>query len=228
MLAKVNLFGQKLSLESAALGIIMLVATLSIPIWNLVARKFNKRSAYISGMMFWIVVQILLILLKPGQMNLVLLFSFFAGFSVSTAHVMPESMFPDVIDWDELRTRTRHEGMYYGAINFMRKLSSALAIFITLQVLGWFGYQTPPKDAPSFSVNLLPLQGIRLLTGHLSFSCWQQLPRPGSICSRANASLASSLPFNTECSVKNAPVPKRTMIKARYFMPTNSTIISAS
>lgn len=165
MLAKVNLFGQKLSLESAALGIIMLVATLSIPIWNLVARKFNKRSAYISGMMFWIVVQILLILLKPGQMNLVLLFSFFAGFSVSTAHVMPESMFPDVIDWDELRTRTRHEGMYYGAINFMRKLSSALAIFITLQVLGWFGYQTPPKDAIIFSQSSTTLLGIRLLTG---------------------------------------------------------------
>ena len=142
MLAKVNLFGQKLSLESAALGIIMLVATLSIPIWNLVARKFNKRSAYISGMMFWIVVQILLILLKPCLMNLVLLFSFFAGFSVSPAYVMPESMFPVVIDWDELRTSTRHAGMYYGAINFMRKLSSALAIFITLHVLGWFGYQT--------------------------------------------------------------------------------------
>ena len=115
--------------------------------------------------MFWIVVQILLILLKPGQMNLVLLFSFFACFSVSTAHVMPESMFPDVIDWDELRTRTRHEGMYYGAINFMRKLSSALAIFITLQVLGWFGYQTPPKDAIIFSQSSTTLLGIRLLTG---------------------------------------------------------------
>lgn len=165
LLAKASLFGQKLSLESAALGIIMLVATLSIPIWNLLSRRFSKRSAYIGGMTFWIVVQTLVFLLKPGQFDLILLFSFFAGFSVSTAHIMPEAIFPDVIDWDELRTRARHEGMYYGAINFMRKLSSALAIFIALQVLGWFGYQNPPADALRFTQSSHTLLGIRLLTG---------------------------------------------------------------
>ncbi len=167
MLAKANLFGQKLALESAVLGIIMLVATLSIPLWNLVARRFSKRSAYIGGMTFWIVVQTLIFLLQPGQFNLILVFAFFAGFSVSTAHIMPEAIFPDVIDWDELRTRTRHEGMYYGAINFMRKLSSALAIFIALQVLGWFGYQNPPDGALIFNQSSHALLGIRLLTGPL-------------------------------------------------------------
>jgi GPH family glycoside/pentoside/hexuronide:cation symporter len=165
LLAKASVFGQQLSLESAALGIIMLVATLSIPIWNLLSRRFSKRSAYIGGMTFWIVVQTLVFLLRPGQFDLILLFSFFAGFSVSTAHIMPEAIFPDVIDWDELRTRTRHEGMYYGAINFMRKLSSALAIFIALQVLGWFGYQNPPADALVFTQSSFTLLGIRLLTG---------------------------------------------------------------
>jgi len=165
LLTKASLLGQQLSLESAALGIIMLVATLSIPLWNFISHKFNKRTAYISGMSFWILVQVLLILLQPGQLNFVLLFSFLAGFSVSTAHVMPESMFPDVIDWDELRTRTRHEGLYYGAINFMRKLSSALAIFITLQMLAWFGYQNPPAGAIVFQQSSHTLLGIRLLTG---------------------------------------------------------------
>lgn len=165
LLAKASLFGQQLPLESAALGIIMLVATLSIPIWNLLSHRFSKRSAYIGGMTFWIIVQTLLFLLQPGQFDLILLFSFFAGFSVSTAHIMPEAIFPDVIDWDELRTRTRHEGMYYGAINFMRKLSSALAIFIALQVLGWFGYQNPPADALKFTQSSFTLFGIRLLTG---------------------------------------------------------------
>jgi len=167
MLAKASIFGQKLSLESAALGIIMLVATLTIPIWNLVSRKFSKRTSYIAGMTFWIVVQTLIILVKPGQISLVLIFSFLAGLSVSTAHVMPEAIFPDVIDWDELRTRTRHEGMYYGAINFMRKLSSALAIFVSLQILGWFGYQSPPDGVSIFTQSAITLLGIRLLTGPL-------------------------------------------------------------
>jgi GPH family glycoside/pentoside/hexuronide:cation symporter len=165
LLAKASIFGQKLALESASLGIILLVATLSIPIWNLVSRKFSKRASYISGMSFWIVVQILLILVQPGDFPLVLFFSFLAGFSVSTAHIMPEAIFPDVIDWDELRTQTRHEGMYYGAINFMRKLSSALAIFVSLQILGWFGYQNPPANVAVFTQSSTTLLGIRLVTG---------------------------------------------------------------
>ena len=88
-----------------------------------------------------------------------------AGLSVSTAHVLPEAIFPDVIDWDELRTHTRREGMYYGAINFIRKLSSALATFITLQFLGWFGYQSPPAAAQVFTQSETTLQVIRMLTG---------------------------------------------------------------
>lgn len=40
-----------------------------------------------------------------------------AGLSVSTAHVLPEAIFPDVIEWDELRTRRQREGIYYGVKN---------------------------------------------------------------------------------------------------------------
>jgi Na+/melibiose symporter-like transporter len=47
---------------------------------------------------------------------------------------------PDVIEWDELCTRRRQEGIYYGIKNFVRKMTGALAIFITLQVLGWVVY----------------------------------------------------------------------------------------
>jgi len=71
----------------------------------------------------------------------------------------------DVIDWDELRTHARHEGTYYGAINFIRKLSSAIAIFLAVQVLGWFGYQSPPEGITVFTQPDSALLAIRLLTG---------------------------------------------------------------
>lgn len=97
----------------------------------------------------------------------VLAFSFLAGLSVSTAHIMPEAIFPDVIEWDELRTNTRREGTYYGAVNLIRKLSSALAIFIALQILGWFGYQAPPDGITLFHQTPNTLLAIRLITGPL-------------------------------------------------------------
>jgi glycoside/pentoside/hexuronide:cation symporter, GPH family len=78
---------------------------------------------------------------------------------------MPEALFPDVIDWDELRTDQRREGMYYGAVNFIRKLASAIAIFIALQTLGWFGYKSPPAGATLYTQSATTLTVIRLLTG---------------------------------------------------------------
>jgi GPH family glycoside/pentoside/hexuronide:cation symporter len=165
LLAKANVFGAPIALESVVFGVLLLVATLSIPIWNWLAQKFSKRSAYIIGMAFWIVVQMFVFSIQAGQIQLIILLAALAGLSVSTAHIMPEAIFPDVIDWDELRTNKRHEGMYYGAINFIRKLSSAIAIFIALQALGWFGYQSPPEGIDRFMQPEQAITAIRFITG---------------------------------------------------------------
>jgi GPH family glycoside/pentoside/hexuronide:cation symporter len=137
LLAKVKLLGINLSIDSAFLGILFVTAIAALPLWLFLSKKLSKRSVYIGGMSFWIVVQCLVLAIQPNQVSKVLIFAFVAGISVSVAHVMPEAIFPDVIDWDELRTNNRREGTYYGAINFLRKLSSAFAIFLALQVLVW-------------------------------------------------------------------------------------------
>ena len=165
LLAKVKLLGINLSIDSAFLGILFVTAIAALPLWLFLSRKLSKRSVYIGGMSFWIVVQCLVLAIQPNQVSKVLLFAFVAGISVSVAHVMPEAIFPDVIDWDELRTNNRREGTYYGAINFLRKLSSAFAIFLALQVLGWFGYQAPPEGAALFQQSAITQQAIRFLSG---------------------------------------------------------------
>jgi GPH family glycoside/pentoside/hexuronide:cation symporter len=165
LLLKVSALGVRLSLESAVLGTLLLTATVALPFWNWVAQKYSKRTAYILGMVFWIVVQVSLLKIQPGEIGLIIGFSLLAGLSVSTAHVMPEALFPDVIDWDELKTNERNEGMYYGAVNFVRKLSSAFAIFFALQVLGWSGYHAPTGSVTGFIQSPNTLWAIRLLTG---------------------------------------------------------------
>jgi GPH family glycoside/pentoside/hexuronide:cation symporter len=165
LLAKANLFGIQLALESAVLGLLLIVALFALPLWIWVSRRFDKRSAYIVGMLFWVVVQLGIYSLPKGEINLVLIMAVLAGISVSTAHVMPEAIFPDVVEWDELHTRKRHEGLYYGSKNFLRKLASAFATALALQVLGWFGYTSAPIDATQFSQAPRALQAIRFLTG---------------------------------------------------------------
>ncbi len=107
--------------------------------------------------------QIGIFMVKPGQITLVLWMAFLAGLSVSAAHVLPDArMFPDVIEWDELRTGRRQEGIYYGVKNFVRKLTGAFATFIALQMLGWFGYQTPPEGVTAFMQSPATLTAIRI------------------------------------------------------------------
>jgi GPH family glycoside/pentoside/hexuronide:cation symporter len=165
LLASTSLFGMELSLESAVLGVLLIVALLAVPLWTWLSRRFSKRRAYIGGMIFWVVVEMLIFVIQPGQVDLVLVLAILAGISVSVAHVLPDAIFPDVIEWDELKTNRRHEGIYYGSKNFIRKLTGAFAIFFALQVLGWFEYQPPPEGVTQFSQSALTLTAIRVLMG---------------------------------------------------------------
>ncbi len=164
-LVSIDIFGEAIALESVVLGVLLITAVLALPFWNWLSKRLSKRRAYIIGMSFWALVQILIYLIYPGQVGLTLVLAVLAGLSVSTAHVLPDAIFPDVIEWDELRTRHRHEGVYYGVKNFVRKLTGAFAIFFALQVLGWFDYLAPPEGATQFSQSGTTLNAIRFLTG---------------------------------------------------------------
>jgi len=166
-IAKGNLLQKALgmSIDSTVLGLLLVTSVILLPFWIFLSGKLGKNVTYIIAMLFWAVVQLLIFSVQPGQINTILILAVMAGISVSAAHVLPDSIFPDVIEWDELRTGRRQEGIYYGIKNFIRKLTGAFAIFIALQVLGWFGYQSPPVGVTTFSQPASALLAIRVLIG---------------------------------------------------------------
>ena len=107
LLAKVNILGIDLALESAFFGIMMLVCILCVPFWLWLAKTRNKREAYILGMSFWVIVQTMIFTIQPGETGYLLFIGALAGVGVSAAYILPDSILPDVIEWDELRTRRR-------------------------------------------------------------------------------------------------------------------------
>ncbi len=154
-------------LESTVFAFLLGTSVLALPLWVWLAKKLSKRYAYIIGMSFWTVVLMIIYSIKPGQVNTMLILSVLAGLSVATAHVLPDSILHYVIEWDELRTGRRQEGIYYGIKNFIRKLTGAVAIFLGLQVIGWFGYQSPPEGAVYFTQPDSALKALRFLIGPL-------------------------------------------------------------
>jgi len=168
LLASIQIFGFDLAYESAFFGVLMSVCILFIPFWLWLARWRNKREAYMMGMIFWVIVQLMMFTIQPGDTNYLLVVAALAGIGVSAAYTLPDSMFADVIEWDELRTRRRQEGIFYGIRTLIRKLTGALVIFITLQLLGGSGYVSPPEGTLQFMQANSALQMMRLLVSPVS------------------------------------------------------------
>ena len=147
--------------SDAIFGVIFVTALVVLPVWEWASRHTNKRLAYMVGIAFWAVVQIVLVLVQPGlPLGIILGLAALAGIGVSAAHVLPWSMIPDSIEWDELQTGQRHEGMFYSLVMLMQKAASGLALFMAGLILEWSGYvANAATQAPS------ALLGIRLLTG---------------------------------------------------------------
>ncbi len=163
--AEMSLFGMNIAQDSVILGLMFITAIAALPFWNWVSQKTSKRLAYIYGMGFWMIVQLLLIIVQPGQTVLILILTILAGIGISTAHVLPDAIFPDVIEWERLRTKNSTEGLYYGTKNFTRKVTSAFTIFLVLQGLNFSGYQSPPESALVFQQTDITVLIIRILTG---------------------------------------------------------------
>ncbi len=140
---------------------IFVTAMLVLPFWNWVSKRWNKRMAYAAGIAFWAVVQCTLILFNSATpLPVILGLCALAGIGVSAAHVLPWSIIPDAIEWDEWQTGERHEGMFYSLVMLSMKVASSLAIPLVLLVLQVTGYQPNSTQQPASAI-----LGIRMAIG---------------------------------------------------------------
>ena len=152
---------QRENMSAVIMATIFITAIISLPFWDWLSKKFDKRLSYIYGIAFWAVVQILLITVSSTS-SLVYLLSLcvLAGVGVGAAHVLPWAMIPDAIEVDELETGKRHEGMFYSLVTLLGKTTNSIAIPLALAVLDFTGY-IPNAAVQSAST----LTGIRLVVG---------------------------------------------------------------
>jgi GPH family glycoside/pentoside/hexuronide:cation symporter len=158
---------------SLILGSIFIMAILTLPLWNWVARRMNKRSAYIVGTVFWIVVQLVIITLGAGTPLVhILVLCALAGIGVAAAHVLPWSILPDAIEWDELQTGKRNEGVFYSMVTLSYKVATSIAILLVGLLLEAFGYQPnvaiqQPRAELSIRLIAGPIPAVLLCLGIL-------------------------------------------------------------
>ena len=148
---------------------IFVTAIFALPFWQWASRRWSKRWAYVAGVAFWAVVQIVLITLNASSgLSVILLLCVLAGIGVAAAHVLPWSIIPDAIEWGELQTGQRHEGMFYSLVTLMEKITSSVAIPLVLLLMQVTGYVPNAAQQPASA-----LLGIRIAMGPIpaAFLC---------------------------------------------------------
>jgi GPH family glycoside/pentoside/hexuronide:cation symporter len=157
-------------------GVILAVALLFLPVVLWLARRLEKKTAYIIAAATWALVMLTILLVPQGARAPVYIVAALAGFGVSAAHILPSAMSPDVLEVDELMSGRRQEGAYAGVEVFVDKLARAGVMALLLAILRWSGYVQPTDDNP------IPVQpGSALIALRLLMSVFPALLLGASI-----------------------------------------------
>ncbi|MBN1668965.1 MAG: MFS transporter, partial [Anaerolineales bacterium] len=125
----------------------------------------DKRRAFIFGTLAWGLALLGISVLQPDQVSLAYLLAAASGFGIATAYVVPWSMVPDVVEYDQLRSGQRREGSYYAFASFFQKLATGAALWAMGQALAWSGYLTPQAGAGLPVQPESAVQAIRFFVG---------------------------------------------------------------
>lgn len=150
----------QLDMESSqAIIMMLLLVTLAIFLvpCKMVVGKIGKGATYALGLSIASVALIVGFFLPYGPSPIIFGVAVVAGIGFSSQWVCPHSMMPDVIEYDELETGERREGLFYGVWGMTGKVTGALGSAICGWGLELFGYV---EGVPQTEFSLL---GIRLM-----------------------------------------------------------------
>jgi GPH family glycoside/pentoside/hexuronide:cation symporter len=140
-------------------------AILFIPVIVKISQRLDKRRAFMLGSLTWVVVLLGISAIRADQLGLAYLLAALAGFGIATAYVVPWSMVPDIVEYDEVRSGQRREGSYYAFASFFQKLATGAALWGMGQALALTGYITPLPSAPLPAQPQAAVNAIRVFMG---------------------------------------------------------------
>jgi oligogalacturonide transporter len=137
-------------------GTLLVAQVISLPLYVALSKRTSKSKAYILGLAIWVGAMLFSYLLGPANPAfLVYLFAGVVGIGTGGIVVMIYAIFPDIPDVDELASGERREGIYSALVTFIRKFSSALAIFAVSNVIDWAGYIPPIEKTVNGATTLV-------------------------------------------------------------------------
>lgn len=153
----------------------------SIPFWVAISRRLGKKIPAFAGVVgLGILVSIAYPLLPAGSLAGALWVAVLGGF-LGGSIILFESLVPDVVDYDELKSGLHREGLYFGLWKMTVKLSRAVGLAISGLLLQAIGFESnlparvpeaPPEVAERLGWIFGPGVGTFLILAGLIFLCF--------------------------------------------------------
>jgi GPH family glycoside/pentoside/hexuronide:cation symporter len=149
------------------------VLLLSLPLVQRLAVRWGKARVYALSMLFGACYFPLLFFMGflPGVPPLLqgIIFIAPAGLAMAGVFVFPNALMADIIDYDEMGTGMRREGIYYAAQNFVEGVTVAMHSLILAGLLLLGGTAEHP-----LGIRLVgPIVGVSILVGYLIFRSYR-------------------------------------------------------
>ncbi len=123
--------------------VLQVTAFTFLPVWATISKRISKKGALYLGLGIFIPVLIALYFVPQGATTMLYAIVFLGGICVSMALLLPWSMLPDVVEYEEYTTGQRREGVYYGLFVFVQKIGLSLSLAASAFALGVAGYVNP-------------------------------------------------------------------------------------
>jgi glycoside/pentoside/hexuronide:cation symporter, GPH family len=160
----VNYMGLTEGVSTQAAIAVQITALIALALWTWVSKRYGKQVAYAIGSGFWLIGQVGLYLLPRGDSPWIYPLAMLVGLGVSTAFLIPWSMLPDVIEYDELRTGQRREGIFYGFMTLAQKICRGIGLFLIGLALKQTGFIERAAGEPLPTQPPQALEAIRNVT----------------------------------------------------------------
>jgi len=130
-----------------------------IPLWVKLADRIGKHKAWLISMFVYNVPLACALPLGKGDLVLFTIIATIAGLSVAAGSVLPLSMKADVIDIDMLKSGEKRAGLFFAFWGIADKMSVAVAAFLALSLLSFFGFDPKVENSEEalFALSVLYL-----------------------------------------------------------------------
>ena len=111
-----------------------------LPLWIMGSKRYEKKAMWLGAMVLNTGAFFGVFFLGPGDEWVYGFLVFVSGIGFGATLAIPSAIQADVIDYDELKTGQRREGLYVGLWSIAKKLAAAFGVGVGLTVLGTSGY----------------------------------------------------------------------------------------